>query len=379
MRIFQVGDVALPFWKQKLTDSYSSNKRGDILSPLFSHRHINGSRKYLHEVSTIDFEGYLTDTLNSFGNKHEALLRSYVGTTVNIIAYEMLYDNYNDFESCCGRTCNATFNASNNCVIWLVNSGVINNVLVEPNDDENLPKTLSFEIELLDFWKPLSSYFWDFGTTNMQSFVFQNPEDVLKTSYPTNFNLFQTCNRYCMGFSPRYFENYEFLYDKDYLHLASYEGCGTCCLDTYISDSHTHNFTDLIDIDNNYWSAPPLSIYIFEGFNDTQDIYIRITNYRNEMAETYIDIDATNTLLVANGYSILDNNDKIVIGDIEHNTGNNILRKSLIFKNGIITNIQPVMSYPDYFPAMIEPAKDTELSVFSSVDIVSYAHYFRRI
>ena len=90
-------------------------------------------------------------------------------------------------------------------------------------------------------------------------------------------------------------------------------------------------------------------------------------------------IGKTNEILVANGYTELDTNDKIVMGDFVFTKDGKTLRNAMIVKDGTVLNdVQPVIANEGFYPAFCPSAVDAKIALSGNFGNWSYVYRYRR-
>lgn len=146
----------------------------------------------------------------------------------------------------------------------------------------------------------------------------------------------------------------------------------------YISETIKNSFVKIDGIQD-FWNAPPLSIYYLRFVENGFTIRTSGSDgaFFNQSFDTIFDLNATNTILADNGYPAIDHSDIIVLGDFSVRLGNKLLKNQIIIRGGAILPVQPVISYPNYFPGML--LNSASGYVVLGAEAHSSIHFFRRL
>lgn len=363
MRIFQIGNIPLPRLRDKVSEDYVI--KGNFKTEKIARNNIIiiSSNKYIFNIREVAFKASLIGSLNRQYKGLVNSLNQYIDRKVPIIAYDYVDDEYNVFAK-----------NKSKLIQWYICEGSITNVKVANDSEQQNPKILTANIKLITYWESLSEYFWDYGYYNQKNSYYTDINTINRSYFPETTNYFNFCGNDCEGFRPVVVKDFYKTFDLSYLNYFSSEN-------SIVNTDNKRNYN--FDVDIEKWNMPLKSVHIFEGFNSNSDIYIDTNCYNGineqETKRTRVDVNKTNNLLTSNGYSILDSNDKIIIGDFEFINNNNVIRNTAIIKNGFLINIQPYVVYADYFPAMVTPSSPIKIDVITDVTSYYNFHIFRKI
>lgn len=398
-RIYQFSDLPLVLKNQAVKLDYSTVSTGEVNNFIYTHKKYTSSQRYVTEPTEITFEGILMNDSYLNQNSLEQRLRSLVGFPENLICYLLPNEYPKLLDDClCPEGCECK-------IIWVNTQAILTSVEVE-TDDDFTTKTITLTFTLLDYFAPLNPLYFRFdGVINTIIRPLETPATVngfreLITCFPQCDELFQEGCLGCKFFSRRNYDFFDFTYNTKFWEASS---CTECCdsysmgLDFY--ELSKNGTTEPVNIDNNVWSAPPISIYAFQSRREVDDdviVSIKV-NYMNgsvyKQEVTTVEFLNLNTLMVNMGLGRFGSNsnvDILYLGNINYYFNNRIYRPSFVMRNGsIIPNLHPLINYPSFSPAQIYAgkndvyigAKKTIGSERFGFDGLNYAffHSYRRI
>lgn len=386
LQVYQIGNLVLPSYKQELLNSYSTSSRGKLSESLSSPKFYTRNTRYMYDERKMTVTFYMMDAGHINADEAEQVLRSYVGIQLPIIAYDVkehIYEQYTNTNctNCSDDKC---------CIVFLQSLATITSVSELQEEDWATPRTITVDITLNTFWRGLDTALWYYGNYGFFQVNINSDQNELEfTSLPDCGTFLNPYQRDYRSFMPKIYTDYLFMYNHDYLNdsITREGGCysGNCDNAKFV-DGQAYaklgaKYT--IGMNNKFWSAPPLGIIILSSFYDNSNVIIKNTwqeaGMYNIQRQTTIDIDSTNTALVDNGYSILDENDTIVIGDVAYSKDSKSYRNGFIIRNNDVLNVQPYVVYPDFYPAMVAPSANSTITCFGNIGQFSYSYYFRRI
>lgn len=386
LHLFQVGGISLPFPKNELTDSYSNQSKGkttdfySAMNPLVRDtQFLQKQRKLKYKALAFDLKNYNFEFADNY-------LRGIVGKPVPVISYVLHGTEAKRFG------CSCRCNSGNDCcgLTFLQALAIVTDVDAINTKDWASPRDFGFSIELVSPWRGVDRLKWRYHNSAMNSQVTAiktNYDYGKETSLPTCAQFFKDCKECNSVFSPIVFDDdCRNIYDLEALSARLQSGCcedNNCCVGNVgsVFEYATRGVAYNIDIDPNYWNAPPLSIYLLHGVRGGSPIITtRGTDSRLMpiIRRTVVDIPSTNEILAANNLASINESDLIVFGDFSYYNGTNLLNKAMIIRDEVALDVQPIITYPDYFPAMIHPAQDAKVSAMGDFDSFSMGHYYRR-
>lgn len=388
LRIFQVGGMSLPFPKQTVTDTYGNDSQGKFTDFLSSMSPLVKDSQYLQKPRKIKASFLAVDMRFFHFEKADQYLRSIVGKPVPIIGY-VVHGNESSMYSCdCG-----CYDSRGCCLTFIQSIGVVTDVGELKEKDWSEPRQFDMSIELITWWRGLDTLKWRYNATVSSTTVVAIPpsEDTFlgdEDQYPPSCEIFfANCNNCKGSFVPIVYNDCKYLYDPYYLEKRLGNSCCNspkCCVGKsgFVVEGANMGVAYEPRMNYDYWTAPPLSIYVLSGITGNK-AYINIKGTDSRLMpvrrSTKIDFEITNQILQANGYDILQETDIVVIGDFTFDKGDKILRNGMIIRDEEPLDIQPIMSYPDYFPAMLTPSFDAQVEIIGNIQSASMAHYFRRM
>lgn len=384
--LFQVGGISLPFPKNELTNSYSNQSKGKNTDFYAAMNPLVRDTQFLQKERKLKYKGLAFDLKNYNFEWADNYLRGIVGKPVPMIAYII---HGNEAEK---YGCSCSCNRGKDCcgLTFIQALGIVTEVDGISEKDWASPREFSFGIELVSPWRGIDRLRWSYHNSGLNSQVtaIEVDYDLAKeTRLPSCAEFFKDCKECNSVFSPIVFkDDCKNIYDLEALRARLQLGCcenDNCCVGKVgsIIEYGLRGVSYDVDVEPNYWNAPPLSVYTLHGARGGSPIITtRGTDSRLMpiIRRTVVDIPTTNEILVANNLAAINENDLIVFGDFSYYNGTNLLNKAMIIRDEVALDIQPVITYPDYFPAMVHPAQDAKVSAIGDFDTISMAHYFRR-
>lgn len=388
LKVYQIGAMTLALKTPDLIDSPSYGGNLEGVRPFSAIEDIARDMQFRGQKNRdVKISMYLSDMANYKADGLYQYLLSIIGKPVPIIAY-IVHDNlYQTLGDCC--TC---LPQNNCCLTFLMATGVITRVPELKQRDWANPPEMNLTIEIYTYWQPLNRMFWKWQESN--SFLTIQPqtpnlEMVESWSLPTCESLFRRCLVCGRGFVPIQYTSYDFIYDPDFMELMlCVDECncgGDCCTgkEGVLFRDSTSGIKNYLNMKSEYYNAPPMPRYVINGINDDTDIVINTTGTDSGLSyqriESRILISRTNEILIANGYSALNTNDKIIVGDFTFNVNNAPIRNALIIKNGIVlSNVQPVVSSESSYCGYIIPANDASFAIYGNFNSYHALFQFRR-
>lgn len=386
LKIYQVGGTIVPLFQQELTNSYRNKSKGKEIELLSSMNPLIRDSQFIHETRDLKVSGYILDIARFKADWLEQMLRSYVGKPLPIIAYYVHNSHIQEFSNCCD-----CYGNDECCVSFYQAIGIITQVDDLDESDWSEPLELTFSIDLVTHWRGLDPILWNWGSYPLTAS--NHPIQISNTfinsinAFPSCAELFAACKDCVNGFYPIEYTTLDHMVDTNYLNkrFCDYHCSSGCCNGSYgqIFPNITSGSKHLLNkLQQRHWGMPPLSIYVFEGIEEDSQIKIGVRGndggIRTISRDTFIDIETTNEILIDNNLSVIDIYDKIIVGDITVNTENKILRNALIYRDGNFLDIQPVVYFPDLFPAMIYPSDNAQFFATGNFGSLTAAHFFRK-
>lgn len=399
--LHQVGGAVLAFPKSELTNSYGNTSRGKNTEFYSTMNPLVRDTQYLQKERKLKYKGFAFDLQNYSFESFDNYIRQIVGKPVPVIAY-VLHDN-----EAKRFGCNCKCSTGKGCcgLTFMQAIAVITDVDNINEKDWASPRDFGFTIELVTAWRGIDRLKWKYGGASLNGTVTPitttkslvkavstrvttNYDYAQETALPNCASFFQDCKVCNASFSPVvYDDECRHLWDIEALSWRLQKGCcesNSCCIGNvgFVMEGANRGVAYDLDINPDYWNVPPLSLYIFKGINGESDIKINSKGTDSRLApisrQTVIDIATTNVLLANNGYSDIDDDDLVVVGDFSYYNGTELLKNSMIVRNGDAIDVQPIVRQPDYFAGMVHPSFDARVSAIGDFDGFDMAHYFRR-
>jgi hypothetical protein len=325
-------------------------------------------------------------------------LRAWVGKPTTVIAYSIYnLDNSSNYGCACGASCE-------DCNInYLQTYGILKSV-ERSIDEPQQPHSLSISIDILDFWRELDNYSWEWGDSNPTSLLQQslfispnteisndeiNYDPLLCNDY---FSKFPTCEQLfacdpCGSFHFRDWANTNLYYDEYFWYDQYNEDCVGRSGGESDLNLTAFNVWNVVDSPAGKWSAPPLSIYSLSGLPPTGTLTIRVVK-KNGISlaniSSSIDLAQLDADLIADSLGGLEIDDRIVVGDIRRFINDDVYRPAFIERGSTILATKPRWDYSEWFPGMLAPNYSQFAFNYSGSGDTSHfnaacVHHFRRI
>lgn len=400
LTLFQIGGMSLPFPRSELHDTYNNQTKGQNTDLYSSMNPLVLDTQYLQKERSLKYKALAFDLRNFNFEWADNYMRQVVGKPIPVIAYILHGIESKRFGCNCmcsiGKDC---------CGITFVQAiGIIKSVDGLNDRDWAKPRDFGFTLELVTPWRGLDLLKWRYGSGGLNSSVapISIEEIIVKStgirtiskygyaqeSLPPNCSsFFKDCKVCNSSFAPIVFDDEcNHLYDIQALKSRIHSGCcenENCCVGKVgnVIEAANRGVAYDVGLDSTYWNAPPLSMYIFRGVagetisittRGTDSLLIPITR------RTIIDIETTNEILSNKNILVVQETDLVIVGDFQYYNGRELLKNSMIVRDGEVLDVQPIVSYPDYFPAMINPSGDAKVSAIGNFSSYDMAHYFRR-
>lgn len=367
MRLYSIGShSALPF-RKAIIDSTSHSASVESQRALSGIEDIVRDNKYRGQKNRqTKITTYLYDTDSQLAGNFYEYIKGNVGATVPIVAYVVDNGMYTAIQRSCG--CGI---AKECCVSYLVALGTITKVPNLKQKDYNTAPELTFSIELTTHWLGIDHMNWRrINSSEVNAQIPIDPTTNFNYRLPSCSELFNHGSECPFIIYPQQYNSYDFMFEPTYMTKSiSGSNCGSCG-GSCCSGEHGHvstylkpTQTEFAGLNANFFNIPPKPLIVYAGITGTEDIVFRATSSKSGITrmsyESKVLLTRTNTLLVNNGHTILDENDKIVVGDFVYNENGILLRNGLIIKDGaILTDVQPVISSDGAFFGYVEPAND---------------------
>lgn len=203
--------------------------------------------------------------------------------------------------------------------------------------------------------------------------------NVIK-AYPTCDMLFK--GGICWTWVKRVYSDDFYHYDPDflfYLHKGHRLGYPPTGVNINWSDTE---IAHMINVDMSYWNAPPLSVYQLRRLTNITKVYIRVQRvtdvWQPRFDETFLDVVELNTRMVAGGYPVLNDNDRVIVGQV-FNAPGLIIRGD----NSVITDVVMPISYFSEFPGFLSPGLNrvqiASEGLSGAFPLSAQSHTFRRM
>lgn len=219
-------------------------------------------------------------------------------------------------------------------LFWVYTTGIVTKV--KPNRKDNM---IDVEIDYQPAWESVNRMLWSYGknvTTNTYTPAY-NVTDI--QAVPMRVDISQNGTQL---FNRRFYNDNLMMYDPRVwavLHTARPIGYPETGIGTNWTTVTNFNF----HVDKKEWSVAPRSMYQFRYLPTSGGIRITASSQDNIWGTRevyyYLSLDELNLSMASAGYTAIDTNDRIVIGDYNG-------RISFVIRNNqILDNVVPKWTY----------------------------------
>lgn len=229
---------------------------------------------------------------------------------------------------------------------WLHTIGVVRNIQPGQADIFN-PAVLEIELEIIPYWEPLNRLLWHFGSVPGSPIDRLDPPAQYQASRtPSTARVLNPARRDKEMWVRQNYSDHAFLYNPDSWEAA--------CQDNGKFSSWNVGGWITVDTQVDAWNAPPRTLYGFTKLPDSGTVTLRVLRqqvYTREEETITVDLAQLDSDLTAKGYTGLDANDILVIGDVTRAPG-------VILRNGTLLEFSPRMSYSGRWPGYLHPGQN---------------------
>lgn len=398
LKIMQIGDVFFHLHDQQFFLDVNVKVSTKTEEMLLAPYKVTQNVQWLYKEQSFNVSGLHLNMKNGY-NADDILsrLQMWVGKPTFVFGYSLRNMANQGMLGCaCEQDCN------DGCDMTIMQTyGILESVKQSP-DNDNQPAKVTLNITILDFWREIDNYTWDWNGSKStalwaQSNFGSHVGDELINYVPADcqdfFSKIPSCDEVfdcgnCNGWQYRDWENDKLYYDEYFWYDQYNSECS----------SKTGGYSEIgirtlfawheIFEDPKRWNVPPLSVYSISGLPNT-GIFKIIVERKNgltfENIVSEIDLDQLQTDFTTNGDGTFSKSDRIIVGDIKRYINDTDYRPCFIEKNdGTVYITKPKWSYEDWFPGMLHPEwSRVAFSYSGSGDVSDFnaamIHHFRRV
>ena len=316
--IVQIGDVAIHMHIDKWHGN-EADAQGKTKGLLNSYRVVMPNAPMLPDVREMNLDVVIfAENGRSVSNLRQ-LLSGLLGQVTDIFAYEAI-GCADDVWPCC---CHGYYET-----IWLKTLGRIDDFRFNSADFRHL--TASLSLSIFSYWMPFSTVVWKHGARDIVDSIY-GPVENISAPYADHIDAYPGAETWFRTQQPRSWYRKRsvstaYNYDPAYGY-ALYTVHDPNLPDLrYASDWDGNAEQHVVSVNRKRWSAPPLSIYMFKGYEtyDTDTLTIEVMQsidiWDRDTFTTTIDVSIVDDLVTDAGETLAAT-DIIVVGDVKRLPG----------------------------------------------------------
>lgn len=312
--LYQIGDVVLHA-HHRSQQSRQFQARGTSVELVDTYKVLTSTSAHKTSIrrETADILLYSNGVFSP--SQQGRLLERQVGVFTDVFSYV-----YTTREPALANDCGCALCGCCPCnIMFLHNVGRLVSVNIQPASPDFYAATLEFELH--SYWKPINTLLWSQGGLGLsRPFNKLDFDDIAIDSKVMQLPTCDTLFTACIQFYKKQFISLDFMNDPYWLGEficrtpQNYPAIG------FIRDWSNGTSTSHVVEEQIYWSAPPLSMYMFRHLpilTSQADIYI-VRQEANRSIESHVTInfERVNNLASDNGITLLAS-DVLKVGDVD--------------------------------------------------------------